>query len=238
MFKKQFYKTLLCTFVTSKPKPMKSVNCILSSLILTTVLFHSACQQDKKLPYLGPRETKDVKNADGTTTVDTIYKTIPNFSFLNQDSLPVNNDTFKNSIYIADFFFTSCTTICPTMHRNMKDIFEQYKDDKNIMFLSHTIDFKYDKPSALKKYAQKLGVDGKQWQFAYGSKDSVYKIAEKDYLVAVMVDTTIKESYVHQGFLILIDKHRRLRGAYDGTSPEQVAQLKKDIPILLAEKED
>jgi protein SCO1/2 len=118
----------------------------------------------------------------------------------------------------------------------MKSIFDEYKNNPEVMFLSHTIDFKYDIPSKLKKYATKLGVDGSKWQFAYGSKDSVYKIAEKDYLVAVMEDSTAKENYVHQGWLILIDKHKHIRGAYDGTSPEQVAQLKKDIPVLLAEE--
>lgn len=206
-------------------------------LLLSAMTILSACQDQKKLPILGEREPFEVRNADGSISIDTLYKTIPKFSFLNQDSTLITNDTFKDKIYIADFFFTSCSTICPTMHRNMKAIFEQYKDNANIMFLSHTIDFKYDKPSVLKKYANKLGVDGEQWQFAYGTKDSVYKIAEKDYLVAVMEDSTSKENYVHQGWLVLIDKHRRIRGAYDGTNDQQVAQLKKDIPVLLAEED-
>lgn len=215
---------------------MKSARYIYTLSFLCTILLFAACKESRTLPILGPRDTKEVKNTDGTTTVDTVYKTIPAFSFLNQDSLPVTGDTFKNKIYIADFFFTSCTTICPTMHRNMKTIFDEYKDNPEVMFLSHTIDFKYDIPSKLKKYATKLGVDGAKWQFAYGSKDSVYKIAEKDYLVAVMEDSTAKENYVHQGWLVLIDKNKHIRGAYDGTNPEQVAQLKKDIPVLLAEE--
>lgn len=103
------------------------------------------------------------------------------------------------------------------------------------MFLSHTIDFKYDKPSVLKKYAQKLDVYDPKWQFVYGPKDSIYTIAEKSYLVAVQVDSNDREGYVHQGFLVLIDKDRRIRGAYDGTNPEQVEQLRKDIPVLLDE---
>ena len=214
---------------------MKFNRSILSALLFGGIVFLASCKEQKKLPILGPRETATVKNADGSTSVDTVYKTIPAFSFLNQDSNVINNDTFKDKIYIADFFFTSCTTICPTMHRSMKTIFDKYKDNPDVMFLSHTIDFKYDKPSVLKKYAQKLGVDGQKWQFAYGSKDSIYKIAEKDYLVAVIEDSTAKEGYVHQGWLILIDKQKRIRGAYDGTNPEQVAQLTKDIPVLLAE---
>ncbi|SMD12343.1 SCO family protein [Pedobacter nyackensis] len=205
------------------------------SFLTAAVIFISSCQDGKKLPILGPRAAETVKNADGSTSIDTVYKTIPAFSFLNQDSVAITNDKFKDKIYIADFFFTSCSTICPTMHRNMKEIFEKYKDNPEVMYLSHTIDFKYDTPSVLKKYAQKLGVDDGRWQFVHGSKDSVYKIAENDYLVAVIEDSTAKDGYIHQGWLVLIDKQKRIRGAYDGTDTKQVAQLMKDIPVLLAE---
>nr|WP_316811800.1 SCO family protein [Pedobacter heparinus] len=213
---------------------MKSKFFIPSSFLFAVLLL-SACQDNKRLPILGPRSAETVKNTDGSSSTDTVYKTIPAFSFLNQDSVTITNDKFKDKIYIADFFFTSCTSICPTMHRNMKAIFDQYKDNPDVMYLSHTIDFKYDKPAVLKKYAQKLGVDDGRWQFVYGSKDSVYKIAEKDYLVAVIEDSTQKDGYIHQGWLVLIDKQKRIRGAYDGTDTRQVAQLMKDIPVLLAE---
>ena len=211
---------------------------LLLCLSIFTTLLISSCGNQTKLPILGPREAIEVKNPDGSTSIDTLYKTIPVFSFLNQDSAVITNETFKDKIYIADFFFTSCSSICPTMHRHMKEIFEEYKDNEEVMYLSHTIDYKYDKPSVLKKYATKLGVDGKQWQFAYGAKDSIYKIAEKDYLVAVIEDSTEKEIYVHQGWLVLIDKQRRIRGSYDGTDEKSVAQLKKDIAVLLKEEED
>lgn len=198
-------------------------------------IFFSSCSSNDRLPILGQREAKEIKHKDGSISVDTVYQTIAPFEFLNQDSTYITNNTFNNKVYIADFFFTSCTTICPTMHRNLKTIFDEYKDSPEVSFLSHTIDFKYDHPSVLKKYAQKLDVYGKNWQFAYGSKDSIYKIAEKSYLVAVMQDSTHKDGYIHQGWLVLIDKERRMRGAYDGTNPESIAQLKKDLPILLAE---
>lgn len=214
---------------------MKSKFFIPLSFLWVSSLIFSACQDNRKLPILGPRAVETVKNPDGSSRIDTVYKSIPAFSFLNQDSVSITNDLFKDKIYIADFFFTSCTTICPTMHRNMKEIFEKYKDNPDVMYLSHTIDFKYDKPAVLKKYAQKLGVDDGRWQFVYGSKDSVYQIAEKDYLVAVIEDTTAKDGYIHQGWLVLIDKQQRIRGAYDGTDTKQVAQLMKDIPVLLAE---
>jgi len=214
----KYYYTYTCTF------------------LLATILFLSSCKENRTLPIYGLRETKDVKNNDGTTTVDTIYQTIPTFTFLNQDSLPVTNDNFKGKVYVADFFFTSCTSICPIMHRNLKTVFDKFKDNQEVMFLSHTIDFKYDTPSVLKKYAGKLGVDGPKWQFVQGSKDSIYTIAEKSYLVAVGQDSTNRDGFVHQGYLVLVDKDRRIRGAYDGTDATQVAQLEKDIPVLLAEE--
>ncbi|MFI5453301.1 SCO family protein [Pedobacter sp. UC225_61] len=212
----------------------KNIGSILAVLFLT--ISFTACTNEKKLPIYGQREAKIIKDKDGTERVDTIYQTIPAFKFLNQDSTYITQDMFKGKIYVADFFFTSCTTICPTMHRNLKTVYEQYKGNPDILFLSHTIDFKYDKPSVLKKYAQKLGVDVPQWQFVYGGKDEIYNLAEKSYLTVVKEDSTATDGYIHQGWLVLIDKEKRMRGAYDGTKTEEVEKLKKDIVTLLAEE--
>ncbi len=210
---------------------------ILQSAFAGLILLVFSCTADKKLPFYGEREAKVVKDVSGNDKIDTIYKTIPNFKFLNQDSVEITQDMFKDKIYVADFFFTSCSTICPVMHRNMKTIYDKYKGNNEVMFLSHTIDFKYDLPSVLKKYAQKLGVDDPQWQFVHGNKEEVYKIAEQDYLVAVGEDSAATDGYIHQGWLVLIDKHKRIRGAYDGTKDEEVVKLKNDMAILLAEKD-
>ena len=207
-------------------------------LIALVSIFFMACNTDKKLPIYGEREVAISKDANGNQQIDTIYKTIPDFSFLNQDSVIITQDDFKGKIYVADFFFTSCTTICPTMHRNMKTVYEEFKSNPDIMFLSHTIDFKYDTPSVLKRYAEKLGVNDKRWQFAYGNKEQIYSLAEKNYLTVVEEDSTARDGYIHQGWFVLIDKHKRMRGAYDGTKTEQVDQLKKDLVILLAEEKD
>lgn len=213
------------------------MNKIISSIAICmlSVTIFSACKQERKLPFYGERYAETVKDAAGVEKVDTVYQTIPNWSFLNQDSVVTTNKATDGKVYVADFFFTSCSTICPTMHRNLMTVYKDFKTNPEVMFVSHTIDFKYDKPSVLKKYAQKLGVDNTKWQFLYGSKDSVYTLAEKNYLVAVGEDSTAKDGYIHQGYLVLIDKDRRIRGAYDGTKEDQVEQLKKDIPVLLAE---
>ena len=198
--------------------------------------FVVACNHPKSLPIYGQREAVMSTDKDGNQKIDTVYQTIPDFEFLNQDSVLINQNTFKDKIYIADFFFTSCSTICPTMHRNLKTVYDEYLTNSEVLFLSHTIDFKYDKPSVLNNYAKKLGLDTKKWQFVYGSKDQIYKLATESYLVVVEEDNKAKDGYVHQGWLVLIDKQKRIRGAYDGTKTEQVEQLKKDVAILLTEK--
>jgi protein SCO1 len=201
------------------------------------ILVSGACTKtERKLPILGNREPVE-KVVNGKTVTDTVYQTIPEFSFLNQDSTVITGKDFDGSIYIADFFFTSCPSICPVMHRNMLKIYEKYKGNNQVKFLSHSIDFKYDTPSRLKEYAAKLGASAPQWQFAHGSKEDVYTLAEKNYLVAVEEDNRAPGGFVHQGWFILVDKHKRLRGAYDGTDTRQTEQLTKDIGVLLAEEQ-
>jgi protein SCO1/2 len=179
----------------------------------------AACKQkEKPLPILGRPDA-----------------VIPAFQFYNQDSTIVTNKDFDGSIYVADFFFTSCPTICPTMHRNLLRVYDKYKGNKEVKLLSHTIDVKYDVPSRLKAYSKKLGISGNQWEFLWGSRDSIYTLAEKNYLVSVNEDKNGPGGFVHQGYLILVDKEKRIRGAYDGTLKKDVDQLMKDMDILLEE---
>ncbi|MFD2584946.1 SCO family protein [Pedobacter vanadiisoli] len=204
-------------------------------LILALAIMILSCREtERRLPLIpdGVKQTM----VNGKPVIDTVYKTISDFSFLNQDSVIITNKDFDGKIYVADFFFTSCPTICPIMHRNLLKVYEKYKGNQDVMLLSHTIDYRYDIPSRLKAYRSKLGADGKQWQFVWGAKDIVYRMAEKDYLVSVNEDKASPGGYVHQGYLVLIDKHRRVRGAYDGTKTDQVDQLMKDMDILLKEK--
>lgn len=198
------------------------------------LLLFVACGPEKRLPILGHREVVK-KMANGSSVTDTVYQTIPAFRFLNQDSTVVTNKNFDNSIYVADFFFTSCPTICPTMHRNLMKVYKKFKGNKEVKLLSHTIDVKYDLPSRMKSYATKLGVEGTQWEFLWGSRDSIYNLAEKNYLVAVKEDKNEPGGYIHQGYLILVDKQKRVRGAYDGTQEDQVKQLMEDMDTLLKE---
>lgn len=202
--------------------------------LFLALLFLIACSQgNNKLPILGEREpiTKEI---NGKMVSDTIYQTIPPFSFINQDSSIITNKTFDNSIYVADFFFTSCPSICPIMSKNLLKVLDKYKGNKEVKILSHSIDTKYDTPWVLKKYATKLGVEGDQWQFVHGSQESIYGIADK-YMVYAKENSSAPGGFEHQGWLILIDKEKRIRGAYDGTNDEQVSQLMSDMDILLKE---
>lgn len=194
--------------------------------IVMSALAFTACQSTtSKLPIIGERE---VVNGD------TIYPTIPTFELLNQDSVVLTNKYFDNKIYVANFFFTHCPSICPTMQRNLLKAYEKYKGDNRIAFLSHSIDFKYDQPSVLKSYASKLGVDNGQWQFVTGSKAEIYGLSDK-YLVYTKEDASVPGGYDHSGYLVLIDHDKRIRGAYDGTNDAEVQKLLTDIEILLQE---
>lgn len=199
------------------------------------LILHACSQKPVSLPYLGEREAVETIK-ESVKTTDTVYYSVPPFQLVNQDSIPVTEKDFEGKIYVADFFFTSCNTICPIMHRNLLKVYEKYKGDARVKLLSHSIDTKYDLPSRLKTYATKLGISGNQWEFVHGSRDAILNIAAKNYLVAAYEDAKEPQGLVHQGWFVLVDKQRHLRGAYDGTQTEQVEQMMKDMEILLNEK--
>jgi len=201
----------------------------------------SACKpssSDKKtLPIYGSREPV-TKTVDGKSVTDTIYQTIPKFKFVNQYGDSISNKSLDGDIYVADFFFTTCPSICPVMHRNMLKVYDAFKNLGDFKIISHTIDPKHDSVPVLKKYADKLGITGNTWWFLQGKKEDTYSIAEKNYLVAVKKDSSAAGGYVHAGYFVLVDKQKRIRGAYDGTDPKQVDQMIEDIKSLQAEPDE
>lgn len=203
------------------------------ALAAASLVFLACESNSKKLPIIGDRDTVE-KVVDGKTVIDTIYPTIPSFEFLNQDSVLISDKNFDNKIYVANFFFTHCPSICPTMQRNLLKAYTKYKGNEGVSFLSHSIDFKHDHPHVLKSYAIKLGVDNDQWQFVNGSKADIYGISDK-YLVFTKEDENVAGGYDHSGYLVLIDHNKHIRGVYDGTSEEETEELLKDMDILLAE---
>ncbi|RYE35806.1 MAG: SCO family protein [Sphingobacteriaceae bacterium] len=159
----------------------------------------------------------------------------PPFSFVNQERKTITEENLKGKIYVADFFFTSCPSICPTMQRNMLTVFKAYEGKADFKLVSFTIDPRHDTIPVLKTYAEKLGAKPDQWYFLLGKKEEVYQLAEKNYLVSVSEDGRAPGGFVHQGWLVLVDKKGRVRGAYDGTDKKQVEQLIADVKVLMDE---
>lgn len=209
-------------------------NLLISCLI--GLLAISCGSKNERLPVLGRREIKNV-SVEGGIKADTIFHTISDFSFTNQDGDIVTQDTFKDKIYIADFFFTTCPTICPIMKTQMLRVYEKYKDSPDILILSHTIDPKHDSVAVLHEFAEKLGVSSNTWHFVTGDQDEIYDIGQNSYMVTAREDLDEPGGYLHSGAFLLIDKERRVRGIYDGTKAEKVDILMKDIEKLREEYE-
>lgn len=195
---------------------------------LCVVTFGCISKKEEKLPIFGERIV------EGS---DTLYHTIADFSFVNQDSLIVTNETFKDKIYVADFFFTSCRTICPVMKTQMLRVYEAFVDDPEVLILSHTIDPEYDTVALLHDFAARLGVRSDKWHFVTGDKEAIYGIAQKSYFATAMEDKSEPDGFIHSGAFLLVDKERRIRGKYDGTKEEDVNRLIQDIARLKKEYE-
>lgn len=206
-------------------------------LVFSFIFFTISCKKSVKiLPILGERDTKNIV-IDGKSKIDTIYHTIPNFTFIDQNADTVTNQAYKGKkIYVADFFFTSCPTICPKMKTQMSRLYRHFVDNEMVAFLSHTIDPRHDTVPVLKEFAKNLGVSGNQWRFVTGEKEKIYEVALKGYMATANEDSTADGGFIHSGAFILVDKNQRVRGIYDGTISEEVDELMEDIDLLLLER--
>ena len=182
---------------------------------------------NQSLPIIGER-------LGFTPSGDTIYPTVANFSFINQDSQTVTNADFEGKIYVVDFFFTHCPTICPKVTAQMLRVHDRFKDSSMVLLLSHSIDPKNDTIGRLKEYATKLGVVAPKWHFVTGERDSIYGIAD-DYFSIAKESPDAPGGFDHSGRLILVDKKRRIRSFCDGTDAKDVDRFMKDVQTLLAE---
>ncbi|GAB3643315.1 SCO family protein [Spirosoma arcticum] len=189
---------------------------------------------DEKLPILGQREAV-TKVVNGKSVTDSTYQTIPNFAFVSQYGDTVTAQTLDNKVYVADFFFTSCPTICPKMKVQMKRVYDRYTGNASVMMLSHSIDPVHDSVPVLKEFADNLGVTGRQWLFVTGDREKIYDIGQTSYMVTAQADSSAPGGVVHSGAFILVDKAKHIRGVYDGTTEAGVDKLMADIDRLLAE---
>lgn len=195
-------------------------------LSLIVVLVVGCSQEPERLPYLGNREI---------VGKDTLYHIIPDISLIDQDSQVLHISTLQNKIILADFFFTSCPSICPKVKKQMLRLYDRYKDDDRVIIISHTIDQRNDSVTVLNRYAKNLGVDTGRWKFVTGEKDSIFYLADQ-YFVSVVEDPLAPKGFDHSGRIILIDKTRRVRGFCEGTDPESVTGFFDTVDQLLKDE--
>lgn len=201
------------------------------SVIFLSISFHLLTPK-KKLPIYNPSMVNS-ELVDSTVQHVSKYHTIADFSFTNQNGKTITQKDYEGKIYVADFFFTTCPTICPIMQDNMVKIQKAFKDNSKFKLLSHTVMPDIDSVPVLKKYALEKGVIDSKWNLVTGDKKDIFYIARKSYL-AVKTETE-GELYdmVHTENFILVDENKRVRGFYDGTNKEEVDRLIEDIDFLL-----
>lgn len=206
---------------------------LILSILITSIIY----QIMKPKEVLKIYQPADVSTELVDTTLQYVkkYHTIADFSLTNQNGETITQDYYKDKIYVADFFFTTCQTICPIMTGHMAEIQEKVKNDKQVMLLSHTVTPEIDTVAQLKRYALEKGVNDAKWNLVTGDKKEIYDLARKSYLAAKDVPFS-ENDLVHTENFVLVDKKKRIRGFYDGTDPESIQKLLADIKIL--ERED
>ena len=183
--------------------------------------------KSNSLPIHGFKESGD--------NGETIYHTIPDWKFVNQNGEIVSSERYKGQIYIAEFFFTNCPTICPKMTVNMHSLQEKTKD-LNVQFLSYTVDPIRDTSATLKTYQQAYGINEKNWNMLTGDQYKIYELGVKGYLVPNQEDALAPGGFLHSEMFMLIDKKGRIRGYYDGTNSQNIDKIVRDIKYLNQEK--
>ncbi len=216
----------------AKYKTFAIVFFILSVIIIAVI--YTLLKPEESLPVFQP----DMVNAELVdTTVQHVrkYHTIGDFKLINQNGDTITQDFYDDKIYVADFFFTTCLTICPVMTDHMLKIQEELKDQPDVLLLSHTVFPKTDSVPVLKKYAEEKGVNDEKWNLVTGNKKHIYELARKSYLASKTDGDGGPYDMIHTENFVLVDKENRIRGFYDGTDEEAIDDLLHDIKVLKAE---
>lgn len=212
--------------------------------IITITAFYTVLKPKKSLPIFNPSDVNP-EMVDSTVQYVALDHTIADFSFTNQNGKTITQKDYDGKIYVADFFFTTCRSICPKMANNMVWLQNQIKNNPKVMLLSHSVTPDIDSVSVLKKYALEKGVIDSKWNLVTGNKKDIYYIARKSYLAVKTGNPSEMYDMVHTENFVLIDSKRRVRGFYDGTNLDgptepgikNVKQLLEDINFLCSEKE-
>jgi|TARA_B100001750_G_C15393167_1_gene538541 protein SCO1/2 len=193
-------------------------------------MFYVILKPVEVLPIYQPAEVNE-KLVDSSIIHVAKYHKISDFKLTNQNGKEITQANYKDKIYVADFFFTTCQDICPVMTKNMYQLQEELKNDNEILLLSHTVIPEVDTVEQLKEYAIENKVDDSKWNLVTGDKKQIYELARKSYLA--VEDSNFNEfDMIHTENFMLIDKEKQIRGFYDGTNSEEINRLFKDIEIL------
>lgn len=206
---------------------------VLSLVIIS--IFYQILKPKEVLPVFQPAQVNK-ELVDSTIQYVKKYHTIADFSLINQNGKTVTQDTYNDKIYVADFFFTTCQTICPIMTDHMVILQNKLKDDPDVMLLSHTVTPKIDSVAQLKRYALNKGVLDTKWNLVTGDKKEIYELARKSYLAVKSYGDGGDYDMIHTENFILVDQKKRIRGYYDGTLEEDIELLLSDIDILKKER--
>jgi len=202
--------------------------------VVTISLFYSALKPKKTLPIYNPSDVNP-ELVDSTIQYKSKYHTIADFSFVNQNGDTITQKNYEGKIYVADFFFTTCGSICPKMSTNLVEVQKAVLNNPKVMLLSHTVFPEVDSVSVLKAYAIKYGVVDSKWNLVTGDKKEIYTMARKSYLAVKMGRPDQLYDMVHTENFVLVDQKRRVRGFYDGTNKEDIKRLLEDIDFLSQE---
>ena len=199
--------------------------------IVTISLFYSALKPKKTLPIYNPADVNP-ELVDSTIQYKSKYHTIAEFSFVNQNGKIITQKDYEGKIYVADFFFTTCGSICPKMTTNLEEVQKAILNNPKVMLLSHTVFPETDSVPVLKEYAIKHHVDDRKWNLVTGDKKAIYTMARKSYLAVKLGKPSELYDMVHTENFVLVDQKKRVRGFYDGTNKKEVQRLIEDIAFL------
>ena len=201
---------------------------------ITLTVFYQLLSVDKRLKVYSPSDVNP-RLVDASVKHIQNNHTIADFSLINQNGESITNATYNGKIYIADFFFTRCKTICIAMAYNMSELQSYYKNDVDIMFLSHSVTPVMDSVSVLKAYAEAKGIIDGKWHVTTGAKKHIYELARKSYFAVLDEGNGDENDFIHTEQFVLVDKERRIRGYYDGTDKEDMRKIIADIVVLKEE---
>lgn len=206
---------------------------VLSLIIIGAMYYVFGIYPTKQLPIYQPA-TVNAELVDNSIQYKKKYHTIADFRLINQNGDTITEEDYKNKIYVADFFFTTCQTICPIMTDHMSKIQQELIADKEVLLLSHSVTPEIDSVAQLKRYAQEKGVNPSKWNLVTGDKKQIYELARKSYMAVKDVGDGGPFDMIHTENFMLIDKERQIRGYYDGTDPKEIVRLLDDIKTLKA----